>query len=666
MRTNLPKIPLTTGVGLGFLFLLILMAVFIVVGVTQMSAVNNRVNHLVNHDNVKVALVHKMKDGLRERAVAMHNMSLMTDPFEQEDEYLRLGNLGARFVDARNRFMAMRLSKEEQEILKDIRDVTIKTQPMLVDAVAAAMDGKNEKARKIIRETAAPAQFKLNEMLDNLIQIQIRNAQVTVKTTDKAYERAWWLMFFLGSGAVLLGIGITIFVVRHTKKQAKLLQYQAMYDSLTGLPNRSLFTDRLQQTVLVGQRERQSFALIALDLDRFKEVNDTLGHHIGDEVLCQTARIVRGALRESDTLARMGGDEFSILLQTAQTREGAERVAERILDALRNPVDILGHEFEIGASLGIAMFPEHAKQPDELQRNADAAMYQAKRNHSGFATFTKELEKTSEDQFTLRSEIRKAIANEEFILHYQPKIDFSTRRISGVEALVRWQHPTRGLLSPDTFIPFAEETGLIRPLTEAIMRQAVAQAASWLKDGMPFQIAVNVSAINIQDDKFADQVEEILEQYNLPADLIELELTESAIMSEPKKAINCIKQLRNFGVQVSIDDFGTGYTSMSQLKELLVAKIKIDRSFVTDMMMNHNDAVIVRTTVDLGHSLGFKVVAEGVEDQATWDQLEDLGCDSAQGFHMARPLAPEAFTAWLRDSEWGNPKTEDQTDQAAS
>lgn len=653
MRIHLPKIPLSIGVGLGFLLILILMAIFTVIGVTQMSSLNSRIDQLVNHDSVKVALVREMKDALRERAVTMHILSLLTDPIDQEDEYIHLGALGTKFVKARNSLLAMRLSKEEQATLKKMGDLTVKTQPMLVGAVEAAMSGNNVLARKIIKESAAPAQRTLLKILDNLIRIQIRNAQATVTITDKAYERAWSLMFILGGGGIFLSIGIAIFVVRHTTKQAKLLQHQAMYDGLTGLPNRSLFADRLQQTILVGQRERQTFALITMDLDRFKEINDTLGHHIGDEVLRHTAHIVGGALRESDTLARMGGDEFSILLHTAQTTDGAIKAAKRILDALRDPIVISGHEIEIGASLGIAMFPEHAEQPDELQRNADAAMYQAKRSHSGFEAFNRELEHSSEDRFTLRSEIVKAIANDEFVLHYQPKIDFSTSRISGVEALVRWRHPTRGLLSPDKFIPFSEESGLILPLTTRILHEAVGQAAAWLQDGMPLQIAVNVSALNIQDDKFANQVTEILQQYNLPADLIELELTESAIMSEPKKVIYCIKQLNDIGIQVSIDDFGTGYTSLSHLKQLLVAKIKIDRSFVTDMLVNHSDLVIVRSTIDLGHSLGFKVVAEGVEDQATWDQLKDLGCDSAQGFHMSRPLTPEALTEWLHISEWG-------------
>ena len=661
MRIRLPKIPLSTGVGLGFLLILILSVVFTVTGVTQMSGINNRVDHLVNHDSVKIALVHEMKDALRERAVTMHIMSLMTDPFEQEDEYLRLGALGAKFVKARTSLLAMQLSKEEQSILKILRDLTIKTQPLMVDTIEAAMSGNNKLARKIITESAAPAQRTLLELLDNLIQVQIRNTQTTVTITNKAYERAWQLMFVLGGGVVILGIGIAIFVVRHTTKQGKLLQHQAMYDGLTGLPNRSLFADRLQQAILAGKRKQQAFALIAMDLDRFKEINDTLGHHIGDKALRHTARIVRGALRESDTLARMGGDEFSILLPTAQTPDGAMKAAKRIIDALRDPVVISGHEIEIGASLGIAMFPEHAKQPDELQRNADAAMYQAKRSHSGFVTFTSELEQNSEDRFTLQLEIRKAIANNEFVLHYQPKIDFSTHRISGAEALVRWQHPTRGLLSPDKFIPFAEESGLIRPLPKLILHEAVNQAKTWLKDGVPLQIAVNVSAVNIQDENFANQVAEILKQYDLPTSLIELELTESAVMSEPRKAISCIKKLCDIGVPVSIDDFGTGYTSMSKLKDLLVTKIKIDRSFVTDMLMNHSDAVIVRTTLDLGHSLGFKVVAEGVEDQATWDQLKDLGYDSAQGFYMSRPLAPEAFTEWLHNSEWGILNLKNQT-----
>ena len=479
------------------------MVVYTVIGVMQMSNFNNRVDQLVNHDSVKVALVHEMKDALRERVVTMHILSLLTDPFDQEDEYVHLGLLGGKFVKARNSLLAMQLSKEEQAILKKMRDLTIQTQPILVSAVAAAMSGNNELARKIIKKSAAPAQRVLLEMLDNLIRVQIHNAQVTVTSTDKAYEQAWWLMFILGGGGVLLGAGIAIFVVRHTTKQAKLLQHQAMYDSLTGLPNRSLFADRLQQTILVGQRERQIFALIVMDLDRFKEINDMLGHHIGDEVLRYTAKKVRGALRESDTLARMGGDEFSIILHTAQTIDGALKAAERIVNALRDPLVISGHEIEIRASLGIALFPEHAEQPDELQRNADAAMYQAKRNHSEFEAFTSELVQNSEGRLTLQSEIRKAIANGEFVLHYQPKIDFSTHRVSGVEALVRWQHPTRGLLSPDKFIPFAEETGLIRPLTKLILHEAAGQAEAWLKDGISLLIAVNVSALNIQDDNFA-------------------------------------------------------------------------------------------------------------------------------------------------------------------
>ena len=310
---------------------------------------------------------------------------------------------------------------------------------------------------------------------------------------------------------------------------------------------------------------------------------------------------------------------------------------------------------EVDASFGIAMFPEHGSEPDALMRAADAAMYAAKRAQSGYAVYDSDLNQKADDHAILQGELRRAIANGELVLHYQPKIDCASNRISGVEALVRWQHPKKGLLYPDKFIPLAEQSALIKPLTLSVLRSALRQGEEWHKAGMNLTMAVNISAINIQDAEFPAQVAELLKEFDMPVSRLELEVTETAVMTEPARAVACIKALSTLGLQVAIDDFGTGYSSMAYLKELLVAKIKIDKSFVKDMAINHNDAVIVRSTVELGHNLGLKVIAEGVENQAAWDKLKILGCDSAQGYYMARPMSADKFMEWLKQSPWGHP-----------
>ena len=643
---------------MGFLFILVLIVVVIITGMTQMSSINQRVDRLVNHDAIKVALVHEMMDSVNERTVSMHVLSLMTDPFDQDDEYMKLSSLGTKFLDARDKLMKMQLSAEEQDILEQVRKLASQNRPVLQQVLDLATSGNNQAAQSLIIEKVAPLQRDVVQKLKELLRIQQRKAQDAVVLADSTYHKSQMLMGVLGVAAALLGLGIAVIVVRITNQQGNLLQRQALYDGLTGLPNRCLFTDRLQHTIQVYRREAMSFGLIAMDLNMFKEINDTLGHQVGDEVLKIVAQTVCQCLRESDTVARMGGDEFFILLPSAQTLAGSVTVAERILEKLRQPVSIQGHELEISASLGIAQYPDHAQRLADLQRQADMAMYQAKRGHTGYAIYDASLDQKADDRLELQAALRRALKNGELVLHYQPKIEFSTHRISGVEALVRWQHPTLGLLLPEKFVPLAEESELIWPLTESVLRMAIKQATIWLHKGLRLTVAVNVSAINVQGENFAEMVEQILREHQLPAELLELELTERAVLSDPKLAIECIRQLHEMGVQVSIDDFGTGYTTMSQLKNMLVARIKIDRSLVKNMVMSHNDAVIVRTAVDLGHNLGFKVVAEGVENQKTWDQLEALGCDSAQGFHMGKPLTPEVFIEWLNSSPWG--KAEDK------
>lgn len=436
------------------------------------------------------------------------------------------------------------------------------------------------------------------------------------------------------------------------------LEYQAMHDMLTSLPNRALFHDRLGNVLASAKRTKDLFALVGIDLDLFKEINDTLGHHAGDLVLQHIASACNKCLRDSDTVARMGGDEFAVLLPKVTDMENAVLVAERILGAIKEPLYLDGHLVEVSASMGVALFPEHGSDAFTLLTHSDAAMYEAKRQKLGVLVYKPEMGDGRSEAVALKGELRHAINQGSLVLHYQPKIDFSSQSVSGVEALVRWQHPRLGLLYPDAFIAMAENTGLIKPLTHEVLRMTMKQIQDWGSRGLVYPVAVNISAINLQDKGFPETVSALLAEYDVPSHLLELEVTETAIMKEPIVAIENIRNLSRIGIKMSIDDFGTGYSSMAYIQKLLVAKIKIDKSFVMDMGAEAKDEMIVRATIDLAHNLGLSAVAEGVESQEAWDKLQELGCDSAQGYHMGKPLPPDKFLEWVENSPWaGAPYT---------
>ena len=425
------------------------------------------------------------------------------------------------------------------------------------------------------------------------------------------------------------------------------LEYRALHDPLTGLPNRLLLQDRLLQAIRSGQRDRSCFALLIMDLDGFKDVNDTLGHQAGDQLLQETATRVLAGLRQSDTAVRLGGDEFAFLLPTVATADHAESLARKLLKAIEEPVVLGTRTVRVTASLGAALFPVHGEDLGDLMRRADSAMYEAKRQRLGFVLFEARMEDEGDDRLRLQADLERAIAQGQLVLQYQPKVDLATGRASGAEALVRWQHPTLGLLPPARFVPLAERTRLIKPLSLEVVRQAARQARLWADAGHPLPIAVNVSAVNLDDLTFVEQVGALLQTAGTPPGLIEFEVTETALMRDPERARQSIQQLHEMGVRMSIDDFGTGYSSMAYLRKLAVAKIKIDKSFVLDMGVSRNDSVIVRSIIDLGHSLGLKVVAEGVETAESLATLTGFGCDFAQGFHLAHPLDIDAFDQWI-------------------
>ena len=417
----------------------------------------------------------------------------------------------------------------------------------------------------------------------------------------------------------------------------------AYFDALTGLPNRTRFIEAIQQAMSRGPRH--PVALLLLDIDRFKEVNDTLGHSHGDALLRQVAARLDEAMYPGETVARVGGDEFGVL-SDVHVAEDVDHLVGRICAALHAPVSIEGIPIVVEASIGVALAPQHAPDAGRMLQRADVAMYHAKATGSGHAIYDPGFDSHSPGRLALLGELRHAIQAGELVLHYQPKIELRSGRVVGAEALVRWRHPSRGMVPPDDFILIAERTGLIKPLTEWVLREALRQCAVWRREGGPTSVAVNLSARSLYDPHLPQSVEEALQDCGLPADALELEITESAIIVDPARAASILHRLVALGIRISVDDFGTGYTSLRAIRTLPAHEIKIDRSFVACMTGKDDDDVITRIIVDLGHNLGLKVVAEGIESTAAARRLRELGCDSGQGFLISRPLPALEFAEW--------------------
>lgn len=424
------------------------------------------------------------------------------------------------------------------------------------------------------------------------------------------------------------------------------LEHRSLHDTLTGLPNRALLADRFNQALSASERDGTSVGLLLLDLDRFKEVNDTFGHHYGDELLQQLGGRLTGALRSADTVARLGGDEFAVLLPDVHHVEDATRVAATLQSALAEQFRVAGVDLDVEASIGVAVSGEHSRDPITLMRHADIAMYVAKTQRLGVSVYDPSLDGHSATKLALVGELRRAMDCGELVLYYQPKVNIDSADLVGAEALVRWQHPERGLVFPDEFIPMAEHTGLINPLTRHVLDIALAQARTWLDAGRPLPISVNVSARNLHDESLPGTVSELLAKHDVPAHLLDLELTESAIMVDPVRARLMLERLSALGVRLSLDDFGAGYTSLSQLTSMPIDEIKIDRAFVMAMIDDPDNALIVTSVIDLGHNLGLTMVAEGVETANALTALAGFGCDVAQGYHMSRPLPVADFNSW--------------------
>ena len=430
------------------------------------------------------------------------------------------------------------------------------------------------------------------------------------------------------------------------EKQAE-NEYQALHDSLTGMPNRMLFQHKLVEAIAEGRRTGETLAVMLIDLDHFKEINDTLGHHFGDLLLQEIGPRLSSVLRENDLMARLGGDEFGIVLPELPSDDVAMRIADRLLEELETPVSVEGLALDVSGSVGIALFPSQANDAEALLRRADVAMYSAKENGGGYELYADDMDRHNPARLTLIGQVRPALEAGEFSMYYQPKVRLSDGRAAGAEGLIRWEHPSLGLLSPDEFIPLVEKTVLLRPLTHYVIERVLQQWREWADMGIRIPIAVNVSPRSLLDQELPEQVETELRRWDVPPAFLRLELTESFMVGDSGRSSQVLDALADVGIGLSIDDFGTGYSSLSHLKRLPIEEIKIDRSFVMQMHVDANDFMIVRATVDLGRNLGLRVVAEGVEDLATFDRLAEFGCDEAQGYYISRPLSAVEFTRWL-------------------
>jgi diguanylate cyclase (GGDEF)-like protein len=515
-----------------------------------------------------------------------------------------------------------------------------------VDALTE-QENASERGHGKLVEVYVPLTFRDNPVPAGAFELYLPYEPVAAAIRQDTVRL--YVLLFIGLGLLWMALSrIVLTASRRLRRRTAESRYRARHDALTGLPNRVLFGERLKLALHAARRARTHAAVLLLDFDRFKEINDTLGHSSGDRLLRQVGPRLQPMLGAGDTVARLGGDEFGICLAETATTDAALDVAREIRRVLASPFDVGGLALDLEASIGVALFPDHGDDAETLLRRADVAMYRAKSMSAGIELYDPEHDGHSRDRLNLVGDLRRAIEGGELVLHYQPKIDLRTGRTDSVEALVRWEHPTRGLVYPDEFIPLAEHTGLIRPLTDLVIDEAMRQCSVWRAEGLKLAVSVNLSVRTLHDLYLPERVHHALVRHQLPASVLQLEITESTLMVDPQRAVDVVGRLHLQGIQFAIDDFGTGYSSLAYLQRLPVAAIKIDKSFVLGLGRDGTDeAVIVRSTIDLARNLGIQVVAEGVETDLARQRLVELGCDLAQGYLLCRPVPAAELSRWV-------------------
>ena len=526
---------------------------------------------------------------------------------------------------------------------------------VLAGQLFAAVDAGNGALTFALDEEALPRVHVIEGLIFGVAATHAHQAQAALaalRQDESSVLQGSLAAFAIGVCLLVLCCLVLVNVRRRLERQAALTRHQSLHDALTGLPNRLLLRDHAEREIAAARRSGECVGMLLLDLDRFKDINDTLGHHQGDALLRGVALRLASAARDVDSVVRLGGDEFAVLLPHLRDPETAMDVAEAMLQSLRRPFALDELVLEVDASIGVAV-ATHGADVDTLLQHADIAMYVAKETHTGAILYAPELDSNSPRRLALLADLRRAIEERALVLHYQPKIELATGEVHGVEALLRWDHPTLGAIAPSEFVTLAEGTALIHPLTTFVLETALSQQRAWRERGHDLTMAINVSARSLLDLGFPRQVAALLAEHGVTPSRLVLEITESTLMTDPARAQRILHELDVLGIRISIDDFGTGYSSLARLKEMPVHELKIDRAFVTSMQSVHSDAVIVRSTIDLARNLGLSVVAEGVEDGAVLTELGQLGCDAVQGYHLSHPVPAGELLVWLEEQQHG-------------
>lgn len=636
----------------GFIVQLLLILFVTTIGLQQLRLTANNLGTVVDVHMRKLSLTKAMMTAARERTLCMFRLSMSHDPFERDQLFIQFNKHGAEFADARMALLNMPLSPREHELIDLQGHLTGIARPMYNQLVEALRGDFNHKAEEQVLSGAIPAQNNVLNVLSLLDTETQRLALEASRKAHQAHEVARFWMYLLSGIALLLGILVATAVMYYTKRASRERHHLATHDALTGLPNRMLFMDRLEQSLVRAQRRNTLVGVMFIDLDRFKRVNDTLGHASGDALICEVAQRLRSATRAEDVVARLGGDEFGVVIDVARISHVLQ-VVEKILGVVSEPYRIAERELFSSCSIGVSVYPNDGNDGTSLLKHADTAAFTAKNGgRNRFQLYDAAMNTMAEERLQLETELHYALERDEFLFHYQPKLNLETGRIQGVEALIRWNHPGKGLLSPAVFLELLEEGGGIVKVGRTLLRSACFQTASWHAAGFAnLDVAVNVSGKEFWHNNLVADVREALQQSGLPPHSLHLELTEGIFMQDVEAAVSIILALKALGVAVAIDDFGTGYSSLAHLKRFPLDILKIDRYFVKDIPHAPVNEALISSILALCRGLKLGTVAEGVENREQLEVLRKLGCQVVQGYFISRPVPADEIAALL-DRDW--------------
>lgn len=636
----------------GFIVQLLLILFVTTIGLQQLRLTANNLGTVVDVHMRKLSLTKAMMTAARERTLCMFRLSMSHDPFERDQLFVQFNKHGAEFADARMALLNMPLSPREHELIDQQGHLTGIARPMYNQLVETLRGDFNHKAEEQVLSGAIPAQ---NNVLNVLSLLDTETQRLALEASHKAHqahEVARFWMYLLSGIALLLGILVATAVMYYTKRASRERHHLATHDALTGLPNRMLFMDRLEQSLVRAQRRNTLVGVMFIDLDRFKRVNDTLGHASGDALICEVAQRLRSATRAEDVVARLGGDEFGVVIDVARISHVLQ-VVEKILGVVSEPYRIAERELFSSCSIGVSVYPNDGNDGTSLLKHADTAAFTAKNGgRNRFQLYDAAMNTMAEERLQLETELHYALERDEFLFHYQPKLNLETGRIQGVEALIRWNHPGKGLLSPAVFLELLEEGGGIVKVGRTLLRSACFQTASWHAAGFAnLDVAVNISGKEFWHNNLVADVREALQQSGLPPHSLHLELTEGIFMQDVEAAVSIILALKALGVAVAIDDFGTGYSSLAHLKRFPLDILKIDRYFVKDIPHAPVNEALISSILALCRGLKLGTVAEGVENREQLEVLRKLGCQVVQGYFISRPVPADEIAALL-DRDW--------------